>query len=593
MPMKAHSQIKNPMSAVSAVSAVSVEIAIDEQAHRNLVDTEFLQAWQALHDSCPHATAFQAPHFVRTWYSAYRAKWRPVVVRGFDAQRNLVGLWLLAYESTTDVLTHAGAHQAEYHAWLARAECAVAFLAAAWREIQQRLRFATLRFKYLPSTLLTDCLRNTPGMRGQLGARIINRPLALLRAAEIKASFAKKSNKSRFNRLKRLGTLEFERIAAPDQLDRVLDDLIACYDFQQGATHAVSPFREDPVKREFHRALLSTGDAGSHLTVTKLDGRAIAGVWGAVSGKVLHVGILFHSPLLAEYSPGKLHLMLLSEFLLEEGFVTLDLTPGGDEWKDRFANVHDQVVEVVLHRTRWERVRDDLLAQSLAWTKRRLGAVGVSPSALKSALKSLQRANAASLWRKFVAWFEKRREYRVYFADRTTATSRSHDARVQRNSLTDLFNFEPVETWQTREAFLSDALSRLKSGEFVYTLRVGDRLACVGWMVRLQSKSFLTEVQQSITFGPGTSTLYDFYTHPDFRGRGFYRALLGHMIFDAFIDDRVNRVCIGVLADNVSSRRAIEASGFGYQGSLYWRQRFGAQTKHADPVFSATEDVDA
>jgi RimJ/RimL family protein N-acetyltransferase len=255
--------------------------------------------------------------------------------------------------------------------------------------------------------------------------------------------------------------------------------------------------------------------------------------------------------------------------------------------------VHDQVVEVVLHRARWTRVRDDLLAQSLSWTKRRLGAVGVSPAALRSALKSLQRANAASLWRKFVAWVDERREYRVYFADRTIAMVRSHDARVQRNSLTDLINFEPAETWQTREAFLSAALSRLKSGEFVYTLRVGDRLACVGWMVRLQSKAFLTEVQQSITFGPGTSTLYDFYTHPDFRGRGFYRALLGHMVCDAFIDDQVNRVCIGVLADNVSSRRAIEASGFSYQGSLYWRQRFGAQTKHADPVFSATEVVDA
>ena len=68
----------------------------------------------------------------------------------------------------------------------------------------------------------------------------------------------------------------------------------------------------------------------THVTVTYLDGRPIAALWGTVSGNTVHLGMLSHSPVLAEHSPGKLHVMQLSDYLFTEGKDALDLTPGGD-----------------------------------------------------------------------------------------------------------------------------------------------------------------------------------------------------------------------------------------------------------------------
>ncbi len=180
----------------------------------------------------------------------------------------------------------------------------------------------------------------------------------ILNNNDIQASFAKKSNKSRFNRLKKLGKLEFRQLTDSTELERVFDDLIAYYDFRQGAVNHSTPFREDPQKRRFHTDLFASAQGEAYITATYLDERLIAAFWGAVSGKTVHLGMLIHSPFLAEHSPGKLHIMQLSEHLLKVGKDVLDLTPGGDAWKERFANAHDKVAEAIVYRSQWTRIQD-------------------------------------------------------------------------------------------------------------------------------------------------------------------------------------------------------------------------------------------
>src|SRR5262245_22617677 len=100
------------------MSVTQIQLVHDEAAHALLADDRFLLRWQMLHERCPHATAFQAPGFVRAWYASYRGEWQPVILQAGSASGDLVGLWLLAYNPRTSALAHAGAHQAEYHAWL-------------------------------------------------------------------------------------------------------------------------------------------------------------------------------------------------------------------------------------------------------------------------------------------------------------------------------------------------------------------------------------------------------------------------------------------------------------------------------------------
>src|SRR4029434_1141203 len=53
--------------------------------------------------------------------------------------------------------------------------------------------------------------------------------------------------------------------------------------------------------------------------------------------------MIVHDPFLAKQSPGKFITLFLAKLLHEEGFDRIDLTPGGDVYKERFANDHDTV----------------------------------------------------------------------------------------------------------------------------------------------------------------------------------------------------------------------------------------------------------
>ena len=570
-----------------ATIGTHVELLVDQAADEALSDPGFLTAWQTLHGQCSHATGFQSPEFVCAWYASYRNRWQPVVIRSANAKRELNGLWLLAYDLKSHSLTHAGAHQAEYHAWLALPDGEAAFLASALTSLQLRFRFATLRFKYLPAVELVDRLRAVPGLENRLIVRAYPRQLARLNREEINASFSKKSNKSRFNRLKRLGALSFRRLVEPTELEAVFDDLIAFYDFRQAAVNHVAPFRDDPLKRNFYSNLFATASDKQHVTVTYLNDRPIAALWGTVSGNTVHIGLLIHSPLLAEHSPGKLHVMQLCNHLLTEGKDTIDLTPGGDPWKQRFANAQDEVSEVILYRSRWARRRAGLLDWLRQRTKRGLVSVGMPPSDVRLTFERLRRARPSALLRKVGNWAGEYREVRVYRGDRAFATKFERDKRITANSIAELLSFEPAESWQSRETFLSRALTRLEQAETVYTISVGGRLAHSGWLVRNQTESRLTEVRQTIALPRGSVALYDYYTHPEFRGRGLYRTMIKHMLNEAFSDETTQYAYITVLASNRPSRHVIESLGFQYVGSLYWKRRLTLERKWADAAFAS------
>jgi CelD/BcsL family acetyltransferase involved in cellulose biosynthesis/GNAT superfamily N-acetyltransferase len=530
---------------------------------------------------------------VSAWYTSYQAQWQPVIVRSVDRAGSLVGLWLLAYDSSARQLVNAGAHQAEYHAWLSAPGIDHAFLAAGWVLLKREFVFSTLRFKYLPSPALADILAAATGERAGVAGRHSMRPLLLLDAIQVKASAAKKSNKSRFNRLAKLGKFEFRRVTELAEFERIIDELIAFYDLRQSAVNQSTPFREDPDKRAFHSKLFADAPNAVYCTATFIDDRPIAAFWGTVSGKIVHLGLLISSPFYAEHSPGKIHIMQLSEQLLNDGHDVLDLTPGGDAWKERFANAHDEVAEATIYgsaMTRWREVSAARIAQ---WGKSALALARITPLQVRSTLATLRRAKPAAFVRKVSNWYCESREFRVYRADRALGRNFDFDPRVRCNHLPDLLAFEPGEPWQSRDGFLSNALARIEDGGKAFTVGTGGRLAHSGWMGLNQLTSHMSEVGQSITFPPKSVTLYDFYSHPDFRGAGLYRATIGHMLKEAFSDAATEYAYISVLAHNRPSRHVIETMGFEYQRSYFWENRFGKERKWAGADMNLPEVVSA
>src|SRR5262249_16536999 len=117
----------------------------------------------------------------------------------------------------------------------------------------------------------------------------------------------------------------------------------------------------------------------------------------------------------------------------------------------------------------------------------------------------------------------------------------------------------------------------VEKAQHAYTVVLDGRLIHWGWFVENQKENFLDEVQQTFQLPPSTGVLFDFYTHPDFRRRGYYERTLRQMIHDAN-GTKLTQLYIFVDATNWASRSVIEKVGFIYRFS-FWKRRFGTTVK--------------
>jgi len=375
----------------TGLRANAVAIRVGEKAWGLLTSPGFLLDWKELEAACPWATPYQSSHFVLTWMRHYRARFAPVVVTLRSPEGGLSGLLVLAASLESDQLVVAGGHQAEYQAWLATPQCRGEFISRAISALDEVLPGHDLSFKYLPRALGTQDLLELPLVGERAGLVTHARPLMRLDEAEVRESLRKKSNRSRWARLQRLGPLAFTRITDPQDFADVFDDVIATYDARQCEMKGVQPFAQDPSKKAFHLDLMRGCPEFLHVTVTTLSGRVIAAHIGVAGRAEVHLSILCHSEMHASHSPGKLHLLRLGEQLLLEGRSVLDLTPGGDSWKERFANAHDEVQTLTIFRSPAARRVRLVQLEALRLLKRAIRVLGISPREVRRAYFDLRR----------------------------------------------------------------------------------------------------------------------------------------------------------------------------------------------------------
>ncbi len=573
--------------------APTVTITTGDKACELLRDSDFERQWAYLLAVCPWATPYQSRDFVCTWLTHYRLGYEPIVVTATGPDRALRGLLLLGRQHAGKRLVVAGAHQAEYQCWLSLPDEHVGTLEAMVAALTREFPGTDIHFKYLPSAFPVAELLRSPLISGRAEVRSHRRPLMRLLRAEVEESFQKKSNRSRFNRLSRIGEVTFRRIRDAEQFAQCFDDVATYYDFRQGAANASLPFATDPQKRPFHLDLLRNNPDLLHVTVMWLAGKPLAAHLGIVGKREVHLAILGHSPFLARHSPGKLHLMMLSRQLIEEGLDCLDLTPGG-LWKERFANDHDEVWELMLHSSQTTKRRSQAQSLAIAGSRSLAATFGLQPAAARRLLKSLGRLRLASVSRKLQRTLYEKVEFRVYRHTVTSAATRVDPVPVRCDDLCDLLKFRPAERWHETQAFLSAALQRIERGEHVYTLADDHKLLHYGWLIDDQTHACFIEVQQGFEFPEHSAVLYDFYTDPDERGRGLYQRTIQRIIQDALQRiEGLRYVYISVLADNRPSRHVIEKLGFDYQCSLFLNRRFGrvTLTRSDGPVLKCPQQV--
>ena len=236
---------------------------IDEgEARACLGSGEFAAAWDALHGACPWATGCQSAGFARAWYGSYAELYAPLLVVSEAPAGGVAGLLALGRERATGRLVNVGAHQAEYHCWIARSDDGDGFIRAALHRLRTESPGNALRFRYLPPGAPLRWLEGDGKLARLAEVQPVPRPL--LQLADEERLFAerlrKKSNKSRLNRLRRSGgELAGAEITSEAELAEVIDEIAANYDHRQGEANAVRPFAEDPCKRDFNLRLLREG----------------------------------------------------------------------------------------------------------------------------------------------------------------------------------------------------------------------------------------------------------------------------------------------------------------------------------------------
>ncbi len=271
--------------------------------------------------------------------------------------------------------------------------------------------------------------------------------------------------RSRLNRLERMGKLSFNRIVDPEEFASVLDEIIPLHDFRQGAAHLNFPFSSDRLKKPFHLAIMKHPNL-LHVTVLQLNSRIAAAHIGLCNKEQVSLGILAHSPMFSQYSVGKFHILLLGLYLQKEGFTDLDLTPGGEQYKERFASHRDEayMLDVLLRPSLVRQFRLHLGDPMRFDASTRLRAKEVVARVQHRAKLIKWLGLSGELIRRLKAATWNTKEFCLYSWNRASVGVEQPHTTMRRDCLQDLLLFKPLEPWQPpQHEFLREAARRLKA----------------------------------------------------------------------------------------------------------------------------------
>lgn len=307
-------------------------------------NTEFISDWQELANKSQEFTLIQEPDLVISWYEAYKSQYDPLLVIAYSKSiKKIIGILPLAVSLKTDELSHAGDEQAEYNGWVCEKEYEEEFLINSLVLLRDKLKLNQWNWGWIPPNANTNWLFSKKLEENGISVNIGTSELPIYdlsdqeRIDKIKKS---KSTKSKINRLKRTGELRIERITDLAKAEQVFVDLKKISNFRNMAVYDNMPFsNNDSNKEKWHLNHLDGSDS-VHFTVLWQGDEFLACNFGFCSDDTVIIGLFTYNPVQGAHSPGNVFLIELIDFIKKEGFQYLDLSPGGDPYKERFSNTH-------------------------------------------------------------------------------------------------------------------------------------------------------------------------------------------------------------------------------------------------------------
>ncbi|MCL5776094.1 GNAT family N-acetyltransferase [Limibaculum sp. FT325] len=468
-----------------------VEISAGARGWELLADPAFRAAWDRLAAADPKLTLLQERPFVTAWFRAYGAGHEPVMVTARDAAGAPVALMPLARRVRDGRLMHAGGEQAEYHGWIALPEAEAGFLPRALPELARALPFASWAWRWAPPGTPMDWTADPELARAGLHVTVERRmsPVLDLRDGEkMKKLVANKSLRAKMNRYRRAGGYSFERIRDPARTRALMAELARQCDFRQEVINGVRPFADDPCKAAFFVERQAEPEA-VHFSVLWNGDRPIAFHFGGCDGRTCLLGLSAFAPDESRNSPGSLLLVELAQALSEAGYERLDLTPGTDPYKQRFATGEQELARLTIHGSRMAALRARAAgrvrhAVQALWAKQDLAVqdrlarwrrgLGAARQALREeGLGALGAAIGGGAGRGCI-WLA-----------RPAGTPRENPPRgappVRRQPWAEMMAAKAQTPASRRRAAMSTALGRFQDGEVLYAAGDGEGPALLAW----------------------------------------------------------------------------------------------------------------
>ncbi|MBO9203070.1 MULTISPECIES: GNAT family N-acetyltransferase [Niastella] len=526
-----------------------------------LLNPGFQKDFDRLFNACPWATVFQDRLYITAWYQAYQEKHLPVLIKGeingyFIGVLPMVLLHTQANDrrvySNGNRITGVGHYDAEYQTWLAVPAHGESFIRQALDKLIKQFPGNPISFRYLPPGTPLNWIKEDKKWRSYSTAQSHTRPLIKLSEPDHAKLLESRQFKNKLNRLKRLGEVQLEPITNLEIFKSYLDELSVLYDFRFGALYNKHIFRDDPVKKEFLIELFRSQLI--HATVLKVDREIYAAVV-AISGKGwLHLsGFTCHSPFKARsYSPGLLHFSFLAQKLRKECMQYLDLTPGYDSYKEKLANMHDEVYELVVSRKLTYRIKKRIKI----WMHNRLIVMGIRPMTVELKVKKyiyrLRHIHILTLLKKLAERFT-RKAYQKRYVINTPVFKSGGRNLLHENNLNHLLQFQTDKaTGITRWEFLADAMYRLETGQYCYTWIENGKLLSCAWFNFPDASSKEGKSSQEHNYDIELKELYCYIKDRD-KLRSFIFSMIDHVASE--------KNDIGIRTNNKFFSQAMEAIG--------------------------------
>ena len=461
--------------------AFSIKIIRGDDAHKTRCLPEFIARWQSLAKITNHVTVFQEPAFVNCWYQQYSPEYEPILVLGYDANELLIGLLPLAIENKSKTLTHAAAQQVEYSGWLCNPEYKNTFIAKAIATVSKEISFSAWRWSHIPPYAEVDWLAQPyPELKNTyIHYEKVESPILDLHNEEkINKIKKSKSVKSKINRLKRKGDLHLEHITNPLRAAQVMELIPDLVNFRHGAAHGDLAFREDPLQHGFYKSR-ANNLTENHFSALWMGEKLLAFHFGGIDKDTIYIGLTAFDPRESKHSPGVVFILYLADMLCQQGIRYIDLTPGGDEYKERFCNGRHTLYRPIIYSSRLEKYINTSKQKAKASILNTLSTLGIEKETLTNKLKANNKRNDSI------------NGYQLFSIDLDKFNPRITDknpSSIHVQKYSDLLIHQGYSNSLEMQTLLNDSTQRFSKEETLITLMEDEKLIGYGWLSKMGTK---------------------------------------------------------------------------------------------------------